>query len=92
MSLWKNPAPDAAQPMVNTSEILTVSSAYTNHCITCAEATARAEAAEARNKVLFDVLLGLLKQCENDEAQGYKSSLRTYVIEITRQALGGEHA
>lgn len=31
--------------------------AYTTHCITCAEATARAEAAEARVKVLEDAKL-----------------------------------
>lgn len=59
---------------------------YTGHCITCAEATARAEAAEARVEVLEEALREIAPMVDWMPHPGCVSA-----EQIIRKALGGEH-
>ena len=52
-----------------------------NHCITCAEATARAEAAEAENARLREALWTVDALIDQDDA----------ARDVVAVALGGEH-
>ena len=60
---------------------------YTGHCITCAEATARAEEAEARNKVLEEALNAIIDRAPERDLKWTGMSAKDIAI----FALGGEH-
>lgn len=71
---------------------------YTGHCITCAEATARAEDAEARAEVLEELISELSDDLEAevqdrwgyDDRLSHKLKRDMDVVVRARQALGGE--